>query len=176
MGYYISTPNTHFSIRTSDLPQFFDLVGNMMSDANIEENGNGGSYSEGKQTAYWYSWVDTENVRKAVAEKDIEKIFEEWGYELRFTNESDGVSYYRLDIRQGEAKIGDEEKFFAAIAPVVVDGSFLDVLGEDDSQWRWMWENGKFFSQDVVRKEIHFGEPNEIFFQDANSLSKKENA
>jgi hypothetical protein len=31
-----------------------------------------------------------------------------------------------------------------------------------------MWENGKFYSQDVIRKEIIFGEPNEIVFQNAN--------
>ena len=173
MGYYISTPQTSFAIRTHDLPRFFDLVGNMMSDANIEENGNGGSYNGTTQTSYWYSWVNTENVRKAVADRDIVRIFEEWGYELDFMHEHEGMCHYRLDIRNGDAKIGDEEKFFAAIAPVIRDGSFIDVHGEDGSEWRWMWEDGKFFSQDVVRKEIHFGEPNEIFFQDANTLSKK---
>jgi len=168
MGYYISTPNTHFAIRTADLPRFFDLVSNLMSDKNIEENGRGGSYANGGKTQSWYSWVDTERVRKVVADGDIVRVFEEWGYELDFINETDGVNNYYLDIRGGNAKIGDEETFVAAIAPVVEDGSLLDVRGEDDGQWRWMWENGKFYSQDIVRKEIIFGEPNEIAFQDAN--------
>jgi hypothetical protein len=169
MGYYISTPNTHFAIRTADLPRFFDLVSNLMSDKNIEENGHGGSFSiKGEKTEFWYSWVNTEAVRLAVDNRDIQKIFAEWGYELDFINEENGVTIYRLDIRNGDAKIGDEETFFAAIAPVVEDGSFIDVRGEDDGQWRWMWENGKFYSQDIVRKEIIFGEPNEIAFQDAN--------
>ena len=168
MGYYISTPNTHFAIRTADLPRFFDLVSNLMSDKNVEENGHGGSYANGGKTKSWYSWVDTERVRKVVADGDIVRVFEEWGYELDFINEENGVTIYRLDIRNGDAKIGDEETFFAAIAPVVEDGSFLDVRGEEDAQWRWMWENGKFYSQDIIRKEIIFGEPNEIAFQDAN--------
>lgn len=174
MGYYIQTPQTSFAIRTDNLPRFFDLVSNLMSDENVEENGNGGSYANGGKTQSWYSWVSTENVRKAVADRDIVRIFEEWGYELDFINEENGESIYRLDIRGGEAKIGDEETFFAAIAPVVVHGCFVDVRGEDDAEWRWLWENGKFYSQDVFSKTVHYGEPNEIVFQDANKT--KENA
>lgn len=164
MGYYIKTKYTHFAIRTADLPRFFDLVSSLMTDESIEKHGNGGSYANGGKTQSWFSWVSTENVRKAVEDRDIVRIFEDWGYELDFINEADGVTYYRLDIRNGEAKIGDEEKFFAAIAPVVVDGSFIDVEGEDDAEWRWTWENGKFYSQDVVSKNIVFTDPIEIPF------------
>jgi len=174
MGYYISTPSTHFAIRTDNLPRFFDLVSNLMSDANVEENGHGGSYANGGKTQSWYSWVSTENVRKAVADRDIVRIFEEWGYELIELNELNGITYYRLDIRNGDAKMGDEETFFSAIAPIVEDGCFIDCRGEDGAEWRWMWENGKFYSQDVESKTINFGEPNEIVFQDANKT--KENA
>ncbi|MGA1739113.1 MAG: hypothetical protein ACO4AM_07520 [Candidatus Nanopelagicaceae bacterium] len=167
MGYYIRTPNTSFAIRTENLPRFFDLVSNLMSDENIEENGQGGSWSGGVKRQGWYSWVSTDKVRRAVLDRDIHAVFEEWGYDLEITVEYDGVTNFFLDIRGGEAKIGDEETFFAAIAPVVEDGSFLDVKGEDDEEWRWMWENGKFYSQEVIRKEIIFGEPNQIVFQDA---------
>lgn len=173
MGYYIQTPWTHFAIRTDNLPRFFDLVSNLMSDENLEENGRGGSYANGCKTQSWYSWVSTENVRKAVADRDIVRIFEEWGYELDHIGTTNDENIYRLDIRGGDAKIGDEETFFAAIAPVVVNGSYLDVRGEDGAEWRWVWENGKFYSQDVESKTINFGEPNEIVFQNAN---KKENA
>jgi hypothetical protein len=169
MGYYIRTPQTSFAIRTENLPRFFELVANLMSDENVEENGHGGSYAAGgEKMRGWYSWVNTDDVRTSIADRDISAVFAGWGYDLELTNEYDGVTNYYLDIRGGDAKIGDEETFFAAIAPVVEDGSFLDVIGEDDTQWRWMWENGKFFVQDVLRKEIIFSEPNEIVFQDAN--------
>jgi hypothetical protein len=112
--------------------------------------------------------VNTEEVRKAVADRDIFRVFAEWGYDLELVNETDGVNNYYLDIRGGDAKIGDEETFFAAIAPAVEPGSFIDVRGEDGTEWRWMWENDKFYSQDIIRKEIVFGEPNEIAFQNAN--------
>lgn len=172
MGYYIQTPQTSFSIRTSDLPRFFDLVSNLMSDENVDENGHGGSYANGGKTQSWYSWVSTENVRKAVTDRDIGRVFEEWGYELDFISEENGITHYRLDIRGGDAKMGDEETFFAAIASVVVHGCFIDVRGEDGAEWRWLWENGKFYSQDVFSKTINFGEPNEIAFQDANKTKE----
>jgi hypothetical protein len=166
MGYYIQIKQSAFMIHKNNLSRFFELVGEMMSDNAVAANGNGGSWGgDGRKTNFWYSWVNTDAVRKAVADRDIIQVFEEWGYELDFINEgTDGVNHYRLDIRGGEAKIGDEEKFFAVIAPVVEDGSLLDVRGEDDAEWRWMWENGKFFSQDILRKEIIFAEPNEITF------------
>lgn len=174
MGYYIRTPHTSFAIRTDNLPRFFDLVSNLMSDENVEENGHGGSYTNGGKSQSWYSWVSTDAVRRAVLDRDIVAVFREWGYDLDFINESNGVTNYHLDIRNGDAKIGDEETFFAAIAPVVDDGSYLDVHGEDGAEWRWMWENGKFYSQDVEYKTVTFGEPNQIVFQDANKT--KENA
>jgi len=173
MGYFIRTPQSSFAIRTENLPRFFDLVSMLMSDENVEENGNGGMFGSTGKTESWYSWVNTDAVRRAVLDRDIRRVFDEWGYNLEtITEGQDGVWHFSLDIRDGDAKIGDEEKFFAAIAPVVEDGSFIDVVGEDDGRWRWMWEDGKFFSQDVIRTEIHFGEPNQIAFHD---VTKKEN-
>jgi len=169
MGYYIRTPQTSFAIRTENLPRFFDLVSMLMSDENVEENGQGGSYSNGERTRSWYSWVNTDDVRRAVLDRDIVRVFKMWGYELEIISNDGGVMRFFLDIRGGEAKIGDEDKFFAAIAPVVEDGSFIDVVGEEDAKWRWMWENGKFFVQDVIRTEIHFGEPEQIVFHNANA-------
>lgn len=164
MGYYISTPSTSFAIRTDDLPRFFDLVTHLMSPEMVEKHGHGGSYQGRTKYESWYSWVNTNDVLEAVKSKDIERVFECWGYELTHIAENDGVNEYRLDIRGGNAKIGDEEKFFATIAPVVVHGSYLDVHGEDGGQWRWLFENGKFYAQDVIRTEVHYDEPTEISF------------
>ena len=169
IGYHIQTTKTSFSIRNSDLPRFFDLVGNLMSDKNIKENGNGGKRigmrSNGKQSSWWYLWVNTEDVRKAVADRDIIRVFECWGYDLAILREEDGITHYYLAMSAAsDAKMGDEEKFFAAIAPVVVHGCFVDVRGEDGEEWRWMWENGKFFSQNVERKDVIYGEPIEISY------------
>lgn len=176
MGYYINITQSSFRIRTADLPKIWDLLTDLMSDERLRANAHGGSWDGGGRgrSEWWYSWVNTENARRAIADRDLPRFFEEFGYELSVTHTSGGerdlnnptadteITHYFLDIRNGEAKIGDEEKLFAAIAPVVMDGSFIDVRGEDDSEWRWMWENGKFYSQDVISKEIVHGEPREI--------------
>ena len=169
MGYYISTPSSAFRIRTENLPRFFELAEQMLTPKVLEENASGGSYSEGKQTKWWYSWVDSDRALKAIKSNDIREVFAEWRYDLELVNEENGESIYYLDIEGGESKIGDEEKFFAAIAPIVEDGSFLDVRGEDGEEWRWMWENGKFFVQNVSYKEVFYADPIEITFGKENS-------
>ena len=166
MGYYISTKQSSFSIRTEDFSKFFLLVQELMSDESVARLGNGGLYADGKLAELWFSWVVTADVRQACVDRDIRRVFAEWGYDLDFIVGHGEVTEFRLKIRDGGAKIGDEEKFFAAIAPVVVSGSFLDCHGEDDSNWRWLWESGKFFSQDVVRTEIFYGEPIEINYKE----------
>ena len=163
MGYYISTPHTSFEIRNENFSQFFLLVSDLMSDENITLHGNGGTFANGAKTESWYSWVRTDEVRKAVADRDIVRVFEEWGYELTLVNKTDEISTYYLDIRGGNAKIGDEEKFFAAIAPTVENGSYLDAVGEDGAEWRWVWENGKFYSQDVADKQIVYAPRVQIY-------------
>lgn len=163
MGYYISTHQSSFSIRTEDFSKFFLLVQELMSDESVARLGNGGLYADGKLAELWFSWVVTADVRQACVDRDIRRVFTEWGYDLNFIAGIIGeVTEFRLEIRDGGAKIGDEEKFFAAIAPVVVSGSFLDCHGENGEDWRWLWENGKFFSQEIVHTEIIYGEPIEI--------------
>jgi hypothetical protein len=46
-----------------------------------------------------------------------------------------GLSY------QGE-KLGAEECFFKAIAPYVEDGSYIEISGEEDYLWRYVFNNG----------------------------------
>lgn len=164
MGYYISTPDSSFCIRTENLPRFFELAEQMLTPKALEENASGGSYSEGKQHKWWYSWVDTDRALEAIKSNNIREVFAEWGYDLHLVNEENGESICYLNIRGGEAKIGDEEKFFAAIAPIVEDGSFINCRGEDGEEWRWMWENGKFFVQNVSHKEVFYTDPVEITF------------
>ena len=40
-------------------------------------------------------------------------------------------------------KAGDELAIFQAIAPWVLDGSWIEMLGEGGERWRWVFENGE---------------------------------
>lgn len=62
-----------------------------------------------------------------------------WGFEMGHDPDGDinGI-YYSFSSLTGE-----EERLFNAIAPFVEDGSFIEMKGEDDKTWRWVFKNGK---------------------------------
>ena len=39
-------------------------------------------------------------------------------------------------------KLGDDLEMFRSIAPYVQDGSYIWMMGEDGSQWRWVFQSG----------------------------------
>lgn len=135
MGYYIRTHASVFRIRNENLDKFFGIVKDLMSPTSIKKN----SSFDG------YSWINTEAVLKAVEDRDISGVFREWRWSLVESYHEPDLACIDIHLSNGEQKIGDEEILFAAIAPVVEDGSFIEVWGEDNAAWRWSWRNGKFF-------------------------------
>ena len=157
MGYYIKSRGSNFKIRKDNIDKFFELVENLMNIDTMEKHASGGSYSNGKKTSYWYSWVDTERVKIAIQERDVAALFEEWRYKI--SGEDDVYLCTYLEPLDGEQKIGDEELLFVAIASIVESGSFLEMSGEDNSMWEWIWKDGKFFVADAG--EVVYGIPRE---------------
>jgi hypothetical protein len=43
---------------------------------------------------------------------------------------------------EGE-KLNEDYLMFDGIAPVVKDGSYIEMLGEDGDRWRWCFKDGK---------------------------------
>lgn len=164
MGYYISVMNSHFMIRQSNLPKFFELAAQMATDENIAKNGSGFTSRNGVTESRHYSWISTDLLREAIASNSIERVFEQFRYKIVLSHSVGDMNFYKIAMDEGEGKIGDEEKLFAAIAEVVEDDSFIDVRGEDGARWRWSWENGKFFSQEEEDTVIHYGPATQIVF------------
>lgn len=52
--------------------------------------------------------------------------------------EEDGI----VRIVPTETYLGDDSEIFAAIAPFVVENSFITMLGEEKEIWRWVFKNG----------------------------------
>ena len=52
--------------------------------------------------------------------------------------EEDGI----VRIVPTETYLGDDSEIFAAIAPFVVENSFITMLGEEKEIWRWIFKNG----------------------------------
>ena len=48
-------------------------------------------------------------------------------------------------------KAGDEDRLFAAIAPFVEHGSYIECSGSDDALWQWRFVNG---TMEIASAEI----------------------
>lgn len=66
----------------------------------------------------------------------LEHAIEEWGWETIHDDETGGV----IGISFAREKAGDEETLFAAIAPFVEAGSYIEMSGEDGHRWRWCFD------------------------------------
>lgn len=59
-------------------------------------------------------------------------------WECILNKEGDIISLYF----NGE-KLGDEEEMFKAISPAVENNSYIEIKGEENLIWRWVFEKGK---------------------------------
>lgn len=83
-------------------------------------------------------WVDP--IEETVSVKDA---FAEcrWDVNLDAEGNIDGISF------SGE-KAGDDNILFSRIAEFVLPGSYIQMLGEDNSIWRWIFtEQGRVIEQ-----------------------------
>ena len=101
----------------------------------VDAKGGGGTWSGGKKTESNYAWVDNDEIKNAKNLGDICKAFR---WEPEYDKNGDIVSLNFC----GE-KYGDEDCLFEAIAPYIKNGSFIEVIGEDDCRWRWIFKKGK---------------------------------
>jgi hypothetical protein len=79
------------------------------------------------------SWVNASQVLKAT-------FFEDALSECRWGIRTDATSGDICDIYFEGEKLGEDEKILNAIAPYVERGSFIGMSGEDNLQWRWVFD------------------------------------
>lgn len=84
------------------------------------------------------AWVEKQELEDA---HSLEHALEEWGWDTIHDEETGDV----IGISFAREKAGDEEKLFAAIAPFVEAGSYIEMSGEDGARWRWCFD-GKSLS------------------------------
>ena len=107
-----------------------------------------GYYMTQRETIFFIDRFNLVNVEKAIRdlepgswvtesrEKDyLEQLFQNWRWSVEF----DTAGNINNIMFEGE-KLGDEKKFFNAIAPFVRKGSYIEMTGEDGSLWRWEFD------------------------------------
>lgn len=92
----------------------------------------------------WYVGFKKKNV--VLKNSTLSELLHMFGYEVE-EDVFHGIAdmYYEYD-----KVYGDEIGIMFSIAPFVVNGSYLDWVGEDNTMWRWLFENGTVREQSAV--------------------------
>lgn len=134
MGYCISVMNSDFTILAEHLDAAYAEACALNRDPSAEKHG--GRSDGGARVESWFSWVSSNYDETC---KDMFEVMAEWRYYCI----ADVAGNLVMDHFTGE-KLGSEDQLFNRIAPYVVSGSFIEYLGEDGTQWRYVFKDGEF--------------------------------
>lgn len=130
MGYYVQITKSDLVIKKHQQDNAYKA----MCDINrFDDLKSGGSFSGGKTTEKWFSWMSPNYPETC---NDIFEVFGEMGFDVMTNDDGDITAVFY------DNKIGDEAAFFVALAPYVEDGSHIDWYGEDGALWRWVFSDG----------------------------------
>jgi hypothetical protein len=125
MGYYVNIENVEWLLPVVHE----DAALQVLKDLNDPSNDHlkrGGSYSGGKQTAKWFSWMPKDYDKTVTT---VYEVLDMLGFETEVLPEGTRIRAY-------DSKTGQEDLFLAAIAEFIEPGSFIEWRGEDGAFWR----------------------------------------
>lgn len=82
----------------------------------------------------WGANVNFDEMKNA---KDFSEAMWIYGFQVEFDKNGNCT-----DILFEYDKLRGQDELLAVIAPYVAEGSFLQMIGEDDAMWRWVFRNG----------------------------------
>lgn len=135
MGYCIEQTDSNFIIKKEN---FRDVLNNLKA-VFTPDKMTCIDYIRGEELPH-FSWVHTDTILDA---ETLEEALEGIRYYSIFNDNGDIINVEFI----GE-KYGDEEIFFAALAPFVEKDSYISFEGEDGRKWTW------FFNGKEVRQKI----------------------
>ena len=111
MGYSMEQRNSEFRIKNENIGLAHDAL-KMLDDV---------------------VWAEVKDIRKS---RTLFEAFDEmrWALDVNSDGDVDGIQF------EGEKAGGDELHYFGLIAPYVEKGSFIEMMGEDGSRWRWVFD------------------------------------
>lgn len=137
MGYCIEQTDSNFIIKKEN---FRDALNNLKA-VFTPDKMTCIDYIWGKELPH-FSWVNTDIVLDA---ETLEEALVEIRYKPILNDSRDIINVEFI----GE-KYGDEEIFFAALAPFVEKDSYISFEGEDGCKWTWCF-NGKEVRQSYIK-------------------------
>ena len=137
MSYYFRISDQDFCIEAEKIEAAHNALFNLVRED--PKTYTGQPYTENRIGAALKQW-----------KKSFERLVFDLGYSL--TDNGDG-NVDGIYLEHDKFHDGDE-MFFAAIAPFVKEGSFVQFTGEDDCMWRYAFKNGKCIEQYPIVKWV----------------------
>lgn len=132
MGYYVSGYSEDFRLKAGQDKAIMDQMRELNKRDDLKQ---GGSYGPNGAREYWFSWMNNADFDT----NDIANFLEAVGFDYE-KDENGDIIHLTYD-----SKIGQEDLFFAVMAPFIENGSKIHWRGEDYEQWGWKFEGGKMF-------------------------------
>lgn len=131
MGYHIEQKDQDFFIHHSNIQNVVNAIHALAKDT---DSMTGARFDTKGLVSKHYAWVNNNYIES----NDIREILKCWRWYIHTNDIGDIESIYF----EGQ-KLGDDECLLKAIAPFVKDGSYIEMSGEDDALWRWVFKNGQ---------------------------------
>lgn len=147
MGYDVTMDIQNVVIPGAKVAGALAALKGMMDDVDL--CGSGGAWKGGKKTSSNYSWVRTNVVLECIERGDLAGALNEWRYDaegepLSPTEQlAKGSEHADVKITYFScSKWGDDEQLWAVLAPFIADGGVVEIMGEDDHRWRYLFDGG----------------------------------
>ena len=128
MGYYVTTEDINIIVPKDLLEPAYKAVLAMNEDDNLKRGG-----SHGAERKFWFSWMP-EDLSTLT---DLKEVLENLGFDTNYNEAGD------LVLGHYDSKTGQEDLFLDAIAPFVQEMSYAIWKGEDNSFYKWEFNDGK---------------------------------
>jgi hypothetical protein len=129
MGYYVRLTDSSVVLKNENKAEILKI----WKDLNKPENNHlkhGGSWSGGKQTEWWYSWMDSDYDKKVYGP---ENVLEMMGFDFHVEDNGD------VHVTNYDSKTGSELLFFSRIAQFIEAGQTMSWSGEDGASFMWVF-------------------------------------
>lgn len=137
MGYFVSGNSNNFRLKAGQDQAIMDGMRELNKRDDLKQ---GGSYGPNGAREYWFSWMNDVDFQN----NDVGVFLEAVGFEVD-KDENGDIVHLSYDN-----KTGQEDLFFAVLAPFIEDGSIIEWRGEDDERWMWEFTGGKMFIKTPV--------------------------
>ena len=139
MGYYITHEGGRFKIKAENkaaalkaLKEYTDDSSSWVTDSAVQ---NAKTLEDAMVEWRWQP--DTTEREMEVADLNDDTVFDFEAPDIKHDNKDITSIWF-----EGE-KLGDDEEFFGVLAPFVENGSYIEMRGEENAHWKWVFKDGE---------------------------------